>query len=221
MWAAEDIPSNRLLEANPDYLSNPELLSIILGTGSDQENALDLARRILLRCNNSLSELSKMTPKQLTCIRGVGKQKAARIIAAMELGKRRQNQILLEKPDMATATMVYNHMAPILQDLDAEEFWCLFLNQNCKLIRKMRLSRGGINEVHVDIRLIMREAVISNATILIVCHNHPSGSLRPSRDDDELAKSINRACQIMRIHFRDHVIVTDGAYYSYREEGKI
>jgi DNA repair protein RadC len=111
-------------------------------------------------------------------------------------------------------------MHPIMQDLDVEEFWCLFLNQNYRLIRKFRLSRGGISEVSVDIRIIMREAVLSNTTILGVCHNHPSGSLTPSKHDDELTKHLKRACELMRIHFLDHIIITDGAYYSYREQGR-
>ena len=220
-WAAEDIPSNKIIEANPANLSNAELLSIILGTGSDKETSVDLARRILMSCDNNLSELSKKTPRQLTFMRGVGKQKAAKIIAAMELGKRRQNQMLTEKPDLGTACRIYNHMAPIMQDLDVEEFWCLFMNNNYKLIRKMRLSRGGITEVSVDVRIIMREAVLTNATILAVCHNHPSGKLTPSKYDDNLTTNIKQACDLMRIHFIDHVIITDGAYYSYHEQGRI
>lgn len=220
-WAAEDIPSNKITEANPANLSNAELLSIILGTGSDKETSVDLARRILQSCDNNLAELSKKTPRQLTCMRGVGKQKAAKIIAAMELGRRRQNQVLSEKPGLSTATRIYNHMVPIMRDLDVEEFWCLFMNQNYKPIRKMRLSRGGITEVSVDVRIIMREAVVSNTTILAVCHNHPSGRITPSKADDDITTNIKRACDLMRIRFFDHLIVTDGAYYSYHEHGRI
>lgn len=220
-WAAEDIPSNKIIDANPENLSNAELLSIILGTGSDKETSVDLARKILDSCNNNLAELSKKSPRQLTYMRGVGKQKAAKIIAAMELGKRRQNQILSEKPDLGTATRIYNHMHPIMCDLEVEEFWCLFMNRNYKLIKKYRLSVGGITETAVDIRVIMREAVISNATILAVCHNHPSGSIRPSMQDDNVTKEIKNACNIMRIHLLDHIIITDGSYYSYHEQGRI
>jgi len=124
-----------------------------------------------------------------------------------------------ERPDLGTATRIYNHMHPVLQDADVEEFWVLLLNQNHRLIKKVRISRGGITEVSVDIRIIMREAVLANATILAVCHNHPSGSLRPSRMDDDLTQGLKEACRLMRIHMMDHVIVTDGAYYSYHEEG--
>ncbi len=116
---------------------------------------------------------------------------------------------------------MYNHMHPVMQDLDVEEFWLLLMNQNYRLIRKQRIARGGISEVSVDVRIIIREAVLSNATIVAVCHNHPSGSLRPSSMDDALTTSIQKACQLMRIKFQDHVIVTDGAYYSYHEEGRL
>jgi DNA repair protein RadC len=111
-------------------------------------------------------------------------------------------------------------MRPVMQDLDVEEFWVLLMNQHYRLIKKVRISHGGITETAVDIRIIMREAVLANTTILAVCHNHPSGNLTPSRADDELTKGIMRACEVMNIHFLDHVIVTDGQYYSYHETGK-
>ncbi len=112
-------------------------------------------------------------------------------------------------------------MAPRMQDLQVEEAHVILMNQNYKLIKSVRISRGGITETAVDIRIIMKEAVMNNATILAFCHNHPSGNIYPSRYDDELTKAIKRACEVMRIHFSDHVIVTDGAYYSYHEQGKI
>ena len=125
-----------------------------------------------------------------------------------------------ERPDLGTATFIYNYMHPKLQDLDTEEFWLLLMNQNYRLIKDLRIARGGITEVAVDVRLLIKEALLCNATILAVCHNHPSGSLRPSLADNELTKSIQRACTLMRIHFMDHVIITDGHYYSFHEEGK-
>lgn len=112
-------------------------------------------------------------------------------------------------------------MHPLMQDLDIEEFWVLLMNQNYRLIKKVRIAHGGISEVSVDIRIVMREAVLANTTIMAVCHNHPSGNIRPSRMDDALTESIRKACQVMRIHFLDHVIVADGLYFSYREEGRI
>jgi DNA repair protein RadC len=124
-----------------------------------------------------------------------------------------------KRPELSTATRIYNHMHPVMQDLDVEEFWILLMNQDHRLIKKMRIAHGGISEVSVDVRIIIREAVLCNATILAVCHNHPSGNLRPSPQDNQLTQSIRNACQVMRIHFMDHVIITDGHYYSYHEEG--
>ena len=124
-----------------------------------------------------------------------------------------------ERPDLGTATRIYNHMHPVLQDKDVEEFWLLLMNQNHRLIKKMPIARGGISEVSVDVRIIIREAVLCNATILAVCHNHPSGSLKPSAMDNDLTQTLANACRLMRIRFLDHVIITDGAYYSYHEQG--
>ena len=162
-----------------------------------------------------------MSIRDLCQYNGVGPAKAITIMAACELGKRRQHEKPEERPDLGTATRIYNHMHPTLQDLDVEEFWLLLLNQNYRLIREVKIAHGGISEVSVDIRVIMREAVLVNATIMAVCHNHPSGSLRPSQADNDLTRSIKQACDVMRIKFLDHVIVTDGNYFSYHESGRI
>jgi DNA repair protein RadC len=176
-------------------------------------------KRILADCNNNLNTLGKMSIHDLCQYNGVGPAKAITIMAACELGKRRQMESAEERPDLGTATRIYNHMHPVMQDLDVEEFWILLMNQNFRLIKKLRIAHGGISEVSVDIRIIIREAVLCNATVLAVCHNHPSGNLRPSLADNELTKSILQACNVMRIKLMDHVIITDGNYYSYKEEG--
>ena len=220
-WAAEDIPSNKIIDANPEHMSNAELLSIIIGTGSKNESALELARKILAQCDNKLSLLAKKAPNQLIYMHGVGKQKTAKILAAIELGKRREEEKFEIKPDLGTATRIYNYMEPCMRDLDVEEFWALFMNNNYKNIKRVRISRGGITETSVDVRIIMREAVLCNATVIAVCHNHPSGSLHPSKFDDELTTSINNASKVMRLHFLDHLIITEGAYYSYHEQGRV
>lgn len=220
-WSPEDQPRERLRDLGPQALSDAELLAILVGSGSPGESAVGLMKRILKDCNNNLNTLGKMTIRQLCDYKGIGEAKAITILAACELGKRRQNESPEERPDLGTATRIYNHMHPVMQDLDVEEFWALLLNQNHKLIKKLRISHGGITEVSVDIRIILREALLANATILAVCHNHPSGSLHPSKMDDELTANLKRACATMRIHFSDHVIITDGAYYSYHEEGRI
>jgi DNA repair protein RadC len=192
-----------------------------VGSGSPQEDAVSLMKRILSDCNNNLNTLGKMTLRQLCEYNGIGPAKAITILAACELGKRRQMEKPEERPDLGTATKIYNHMHPVLQDCDVEEFWLLLMNQNNRLIKKVRISHGGITEVSVDIRIIMREAVLANATIIAVCHNHPSGNLRPSTADNDLTNQLQRACQLMRIHFMDHVILTDGNYFSYRETGRL
>ena len=219
-WAKEDRPREKLMRLGPSALTDAELLAILVGSGSTKEDAVSLMKRILADCNNNLNTLGKLTIRDLCHYNGVGEAKAITILAACELGKRRQMEKPEERPDLGTATRIYNHMHPKLQDSDVEEFWLLLMNQNHRRIKEMRISHGGITEVAVDIRIIMREAVLSNATILAVCHNHPSGSLRPSQADNDLTASLKKACDLMRIRFLDHVIITDGAYYSYHEEGK-
>ena len=220
-WAEEDRPREKMMALGPQALSDAELLAILIGSGSTKESAVDLMKRVLADCRNNLNTLGKMTIHQLCEYNGIGEAKAITILAACELGKRRQMETAEERPDLGTATRIYNHMHPVLQDKDVEEFWILLMNQNHRLIKKMLIARGGISEVSVDVRIIIREAVLCNATILAVCHNHPSGSLKPSNMDNDLTSSIQNACRLMRIRFLDHVIITDGAYYSYHEEGKV
>lgn len=220
-WAEEDRPREKLMRQGPASLSDAELLAILVGSGSTREDAVTLMKRILSDCNNNLNTLGKKSIHELVQYNGVGEAKAITILAACELGKRRQMGSPEERPDLGTATRIYNYMHPLLQDLDVEEFWLLLMNHNYRLIRKMRISHGGITEVSVDIRIILREAVLANATIIAVCHNHPSGNLRPSANDDSLTRSLSQACDIMRIRFLDHVILTDGSYYSYAECGKL
>jgi len=220
-WAEEDRPREKLERLGPSALSDAELLAILVGSGSTKEDAVSLMKRILADCNNNLNTLGKISIRDLCKYNGVGPAKAITIVAACELGKRRQDAQPEERPDLGTATFIYNHMHNKLKDLDVEEFWILLMNQNHRLIKKMCIAHGGISEVSVDIRIIIREAVLVNTTILAVCHNHPSGSLKPSKADDQLTQSIKRACEVMRIHFLDHVIITDGQYYSYHESGKL
>ena len=219
-WAKEDRPREKMADLGTEALSNAELLAILIGSGSTDESAVELMKRMLADCNNNLNTLGKKTIHDLCEYKGIGEAKAITILAACELGKRRQAETPEERPDLGTATKIYRHMHHLMQDLDVEEFWVLLMNQHYRLIKKARISHGGITETAVDIRIIIREAVLANATILAVCHNHPSGNLTPSRADEELTKSIQKACELMRIHFMDHVIVTDGQYYSFHELGK-
>ena len=219
-WAEEDRPREKMMALGAEALSNAELLAILIGSGSTKESAVDLMKKVLNDCHNSLNTLGKKTIHDLCNYNGIGEAKAISILAACELGKRRQQETPEERPKLDTATKIYNEMHPQMQDLDVEEFWVLLLNQNNRLIKKVRISRGGISETTVDIRVIMKEAVLHNATILAVCHNHPSGNLAPSNADDDLTRSIKHACELMHIHFMDHIIITDGQYYSYHELGR-
>lgn len=220
-WAEDDQPREKLRDNGAQALSDAELLAILVGSGSSQEDAVSLMKRILSDCNNNLNALGKMSIRQLCEYKGIGEAKAITILAACELGKRRQMEKPEERPDLGTATKIYNHMHPLLQDSDVEEFWLLLMNQNFRLIKQVRISHGGITETAVDIRIIMREAVLANATIIAVCHNHPSGNLRPSQHDNDLTAQLQQACKLMRIHFMDHVILTDGNYFSYHETGRL
>lgn len=220
-WAEEDRPRERLERLGAEALSNAELLAILIGSGTPQVSAVDLMKNVLASCHNNLNTLGKMTIRDLEAFKGIGPAKAITILAACELGKRRAREKAEERTDLGSATAIYNLMHPKMQDLDVEEFHILLMNQHFKLIREVRISHGGITETAVDIRVIMREAILNNATVLAACHNHPSGNTHPSRQDDQLTERIRKACDIMRIYFLDHVIVTDGSYYSYRERGKL
>jgi DNA repair protein RadC len=220
-WSEEDRPREKLERLGASALSDAELLAILIGSGSQKESAVDLMRRVLSGCSNNLNTLGKKTIAELTQYHGMGPAKAITILAACELGKRRSMTASEERQDLGSAAAIYHYMHPKLQDLDVEEFHVLMMNQAYKLIREVCISHGGITETAVDVRIIIKQALLCNATVLAVCHNHPSGQATPSRQDDEITRRIAKACELMRIYFLDHLIVTDGSYYSYREEGRI
>lgn len=220
-WAEEDRPREKLQALGAECLSNAELLAILIGSGSTDESAVALMKRIMNDCSNNLNTLGKMSIRELTAYKGMGPAKAITILAACELGKRRQKTQVEERRCLSSPQDIYEYMHPTMQDLDVEEAWVLLLNQGFRLIKPVRLSHGGISETAVDIRLIMKEAIVNNATVIALCHNHPSNNLFPSRNDDNLTRNVKKACETMRIHFLDHVIITDGAYYSYSEKGRL
>lgn len=220
-WAEEDRPREKLLRIGAENLSNAELLAILIGSGSSKQSAVDLMKDILADCNNNLNTLGKMGIHELERYNGMGPAKAVTILAACELGKRRHASRPEDRPVIDSADALYRLMHAKMQDLDVEEAWALYLNQGFKLIKAVRLSHGGLSETAVDIRVMMKEALLCNATVVAFCHNHPSNQLRPSREDDRLTERIQQAAGLMRLHFLDHVIVTDGAYYSYRDEGRL
>ncbi|MBR1656581.1 MAG: DNA repair protein RadC [Prevotella sp.] len=220
-WAEEDRPREKLMRLGAEALSNAELLDILIGSGRPKETAEELMKRELNCCNNNLNTLGKRTIHELCQYNGIGEAKAISILAACELGKRRQAEKAEERKSLGSASAIYEYMHPKMQDLDTEEAWILLMNQNYKLIKAERISHGGITETAVDVRIIIREALLHNATVVAFCHNHPSNNLRPSNDDNRLTQRIKSACDTMRLYFLDHLIITDGAYYSYHEEGKL
>lgn len=220
-WAAEDIPTNRAEKNGYDSLTNAELLSILIGSGNNRDmNAIELSRHILSLCGNNLNSLGRISEHDLLKISGMGKIKVARIFAAMELARRKNCEPIEEKPSFGTPTKIYNRFR-FLEDNEIEEFWICLMNQNYRLVKEIRISQGGLTETSVDIRIIMRECVTNNATILACVHNHPSGNISPSLTDKQLTLKIKQACDIMRIHFQDHVIIGRGQYYSFHESGFI
>ena len=220
-WAEEDRPSTKLLNLGANTLTNAELISILVGSGTAQHNAVEIAQAILSRYDRDLSKLGKADLRELKEIDGVGTYTICKIMAAIELGKRRQLATMGLRPDISSATSIYNYMRPLMQDLTVEESHVLLLNQNLKLIKEMRISLGGLTETNVDVRIIIKEAVMNNATALALVHNHPSGNIHPSKFDDTLTQTLKKACDLMRIHFLDHVIVCDGDYYSYHDRGRL
>ena len=221
-WAEEDRPREKLMKKGAQALSNAELLAILIGSGSTKETAVELMKRVLKDCKNNLNTLGKKSIRELCQYKGIVEAKAITVLAACELGKRRQLEDAEERLDMGSATAIYNLMLPRMQDLDVEEAWIVLMNQHYRLIKDpIRISHGGISETAVDVRIAIKEALLANATILALCHNHPSNNIKPSREDDKLTERVKKACEVMRIHFLDHLIITDGHYYSYHEQGRL
>ena len=220
-WAEDDRPREKLTRIGAENLSNAELLAILIGSGNTNESAVDLMKRILKDCDNNLGTLGRKSISELSQYNGIGEAKAISILAACELGKRREHEDKLERLDLSSPKSIYDYLLPKIRDLDVEEAYVVLMNNNYKHIKTVRLSHGGITETAVDVRLIIKEAVLCNATVIAIAHNHPSGNIQPSGNDDHITQQVKRACDAMRLHFLDHIIVTDGAYYSYRESGKL
>lgn len=220
----DDRPREKLAANGPAALSKAELLAILIGSGNTEETAVELMQRVLTDCGESLRELGRMSIEDLTASRykGLGPAKAITILAACELGKRRATEAAEEKRILSSSIDIYNIMHPIMQDLPHEEGYALYMRPDHSIIGKPYLiSRGGIAETNVDIRLTLREAIVRRATAFAFIHNHPSGNLRPSTADDRLTDRLQRASRLMDITMLDHVIVTTNDYYSYRDNGKL
>ena len=218
---ADERPEFKAANYGFDTLSNTELLSMIINRGAGTTESLSQARQLMNIADGSLSNLAKLSIDEMQVVQGIGDCKALAVLAAIELGKRRALERMPTKPDLGSSLAIYNYMLPQMADLKVEQAHAIFMNQNFRLIKSVKLSEGGITETSVDIRILMREAVLSGATIMAFVHNHPSGNTQPSKADDMLTQQIAKASQIIRIFFMDHVIITDGSFYSYHDKGRL
>lgn len=218
---ADERPEFKAANYGFDTLSNTELLSMIINRGAGTTESLSQARQLMNIADGSLSNLAKLSIDEMQVVQGIGDCKALAVLAAIELGKRRALERMPTKPDLGSSLAIYNYMLPQMADLKVEQAHAIFMNQNFRLIKSVKLSEGGITETSVDIRILMREAVLSGATIMAFVHNHPSSNTQPSKADDMLTQQIAKASQIMRIFFMDHVIVADGSFYSYHDKGRL
>lgn len=220
-WAEEDRPREKMMLKGSGALSDAELLAILIGSGNTEESAVELMRRILVSCHNDLNELAHWEVRDFSRFKGFGPAKSIAIMAALELGKRRKLQEVKERAIISCSKDIYELFHPLMCDLELEEFWVLLLNQANKVIEPVRISTGGIAGTFVDVRSIFREALLQRATQMAVVHNHPSGNTRPSQEDKALTQRILAAAKTMNIHLIDHLIVCDGQYYSFADEGLI
>ena len=217
-WADTDKPREKMISQGKTALSNAELLAILLGSGSADESAVELSRRILASVNNSLTTLGKQSLQQLQAFKGIGQAKAITILAATEMGRRRAAETPELQPKIEVAHNVFTLMQPLIGELPHEEFWVLYLNSTNRVIHKARLFSGGITHTTVDVRLLFKTALEQGAIALILVHNHPSGSTTPSKEDIELTQRVKTAGDMLDIKLLDHVIVTEKEYLSFLDE---
>jgi len=218
-WSEDDKPREKLMLKGKSVLSDAELIAILIGSGSRNESAVSLSKRILLSVNNNLNALGKLSLKQLMEFKGIGEAKAVTIAAALELGRRRRTEELPDFFKITSSKAVFEIMQPIMGDLLHEEFWVLYLNNANKVIHKAQLSKGGITGTVVDVRLIFKLALEHNATSIILSHNHPSGKLVASEADKEITKKLTFAGEQLDIKVPDHIIITEKGYLSFQDEG--
>ncbi|GLB48815.1 RadC family protein [Neptunitalea lumnitzerae] len=218
-WSLDDRPREKLLQKGKDILSDAELIAILIGSGSRNESAVDLSKRLLHSVDFSLNELGKLTVQELTKFKGIGEAKAITIIAAAELGRRRKSEEVREKVKITSSKLAYHVFQPIIGELPHEEFWVAYLNNSNKVIATTQLSKGGITGTLVDVRLVFKQALTCGATSIILAHNHPSGTLQPSEMDKKLTTKICTAGNSLDIKVLDHLIVTEKTYFSFADEG--
>lgn len=220
-WAAEDRPREKLLLKGKAALSDAELIAILLGTGTAAMSAVDVAKAILQSVNNDLNELARLTVKDLTKIKGIGEAKAISIVSALELGRRRKDQIAEEKPRITSSKDIYDLLKSDLLDLPHEAFWIVLLNRANRVIKKQQISHGGVAGTVADPKIIFKIALEELASGVILAHNHPSGNLTASQADIDLTKKLKESGKLLEIQVLDHLIIAGKKYYSFADEGLI
>ncbi|MBQ0909564.1 DNA repair protein RadC [Flavobacterium sp. F-328] len=218
-WSEDDKPREKLMLKGKSVLSDAELIAILIGSGSRNESAVALSKRILASVDSNLNALGKLSLAQLTQFKGIGEAKAIAIIAALELGRRRRAEEATELTKVTSSKIIFEIMQPIIGELPHEEFWVIYMNNSNKVIYKSQLSKGGITGTLVDVRLVYKMALEMGATALILCHNHPSGTLVPSDADKQITKKVKTAGESLEIKVLDHLIVTERSYFSFADEG--
>jgi len=220
-WAVEERPREKVMANGIQYLSDAELLAILLGSGTRNQTAVGLARIILKSAGNSLQELGRQSISELIRIKGVGPAKAITLLAAMELGRRRAGMQHAEKLPVKSSQTVFKIFHPLLGDLDHEEFWLLMLNRANRVLGRYKVSQGGLSGTVIDTRIILKKALDNLASSIIVCHNHPSGNMQPSEADVQITGKLKKAAEMLEIKLLDHVIIADKSYFSFADEGLI
>ena len=220
-WNEDDRPREKLLLKGRIALSDAELIAILIGSGSRNESAVALSQRILASVGNNLGELGKLSIPELMEFKGIGEAKAISIAAAMELGRRRRTGEALERKKITSSNSVFEYVQPIIGELPHEEFWILYLINSNKIIKSAQLSKGGITGTIVDVRLAFKEALQLGAVGIILAHNHPSGTLKPSQADIQLTKKLKLAGDSLDIKVLDHLIITEKAYFSFADENML
>ncbi len=217
-WSDDDKPREKLVQKGKSVLSDAELIAILIGSGSRNESAVELAKRILASANNNLNELGKLSIKQLMQFKGIGEAKAVSIAAALEIGRRRRGEEAQKITKINSSKNVFELLQPKMGELPHEEFWIVFLNNSNAVLQAGQLSKGGITGTLVDVRLVLKQALELGAVGLILAHNHPSGTLRPSEADKQITKKLKVASEALDIKVLDHIIITQKEYFSFADE---
>ena len=220
-WAVEERPREKVMANGVQYLSDTELLAILLGSGTKHMTAVELARLIMKGAGNSLQLLGRQGIGELVRLKGVGPAKATSILAALELGRRRAGMKHVEKTSVKSSETVYKLFHPLMGDLEHEEFWLLMLNRANRVLGKYKVSQGGLSGTVIDTRIILKKALDILASSIIVCHNHPSGNKQPSDADLKITEKLKKAAEMLEIKLLDHVIIADKSYFSFADEGLI